>query len=64
MTLRHTIINNIIDNNNNKNCIDLVILIIDVFMICGTQGPIQWVLDLRTYELKLYYNTITQGYIE
>ena len=46
-------------NNNKKTYIKLVTSIIDAFMVRGTQGPIQWMLNLRTYGLKIYYNTIT-----
>ncbi|KAK1051292.1 hypothetical protein LTR74_016865 [Friedmanniomyces endolithicus] len=33
------------------------------FMARGTAGPIQWMLDLRTYGLKTHYNTIAIGHV-
>jgi superfamily II DNA or RNA helicase len=51
-------------NNNKKTCIKLVTSMMDAFMVRGTQGPMQWMLDLRTYGLKMHYNTTTQGHVE
>ncbi|KAK0835177.1 hypothetical protein LTS02_018173, partial [Friedmanniomyces endolithicus] len=33
------------------------------FMARGTAGPIQWLLDLRTYGLKIHYNTTAIGHV-
>jgi hypothetical protein len=38
--------------------------IMDGFMIRGTHSPIQWILDLRTYEIKIHFNTTADGYID
>ena len=32
-------------------------------MVRGTNSPIQWLLDLRTYGLKIYYNSTTTGHV-
>jgi hypothetical protein len=36
----------------------------DRFMVRGSHGPMQWMLDLRTYGLKIYYNTTSRGHVE
>ena len=36
---------------------------IDDFMIRGSGSPAQWMLDLRTYGLKIHYNTTTVGHV-
>ncbi|KAK3620761.1 hypothetical protein LTR56_020750 [Elasticomyces elasticus] len=33
------------------------------FMARGTAGPIQWLLDLRAYGLKIHYNTTAIGHV-
>ena len=33
------------------------------FMVRGTASPMQWLLDLRTYGLKIHYNTTTEGHV-
>ena len=33
------------------------------FMVRGTYGPMQWILDLRTYGLKVHYNSTTPGHV-
>ena len=33
-------------------------------MVRGSHGPMQWMLDLRTYELKIHYNTTAEGHID
>jgi hypothetical protein len=65
------------DNNNNsvyksgpslrccpKGCLQLVQQIIDRFIVRGSYRLMQWMLDLRTYRLKIYYNTTARGHIE
>lgn len=34
------------------------------FMARGTAGPMQWLLDLRTYGLKIHYNTTAIGHVD
>jgi hypothetical protein len=36
----------------------------DRFMVRGSHGLMQWMLDLRTYGLKIRYNTMSRGHIE
>lgn len=36
----------------------------DRFMVRGTNGPMQWMLDLRTYGLKIHYNTTVGGNVD
>ncbi|KAN0067914.1 hypothetical protein V8E54_013842, partial [Elaphomyces granulatus] len=39
-------------------------IFMDTFMVRGTHSPMQWMLDLRTYGLKIHYNTTSLGHIE
>jgi hypothetical protein len=36
----------------------------DKFMVRGSYSPMQWMLDLRTYGLKIHYNTTSRGHVE
>jgi hypothetical protein len=36
----------------------------DRFMVRGSHSPMQWMLDLRTYMLKIHYNTTSRGHVE
>jgi superfamily II DNA helicase RecQ len=36
---------------------------VNSFMVRGTRGPMQWMLDLRTYGLKIHYNSTTPGHV-
>ncbi|KIV98356.1 uncharacterized protein PV09_09802 [Verruconis gallopava] len=47
-----------------RSCLDFVNDMMDQFMVRGTKGPIQWMLDLRTYRLKIHYNTTSSGHVE
>ena len=42
---------------------DWVVLMVDKFMVRGTDSPMQWILDLRTYGLKIHYNSTTPGHV-
>jgi superfamily II DNA helicase RecQ len=44
--------------------IDAVAQRMDRFMVRGTNGPMQWMLDLRTYGLKIHYNTTSPGHVD
>lgn len=35
----------------------------DAFMVRGSKSPMQWVLDLRTYGLKIHLNTTASGHV-
>nr|GEZ17793.1 RecQ helicase L2 [Tanacetum cinerariifolium] len=47
-----------------KGCLQFVQEIMDQFMVRGSHSPMQWMLDLRTYGLKIHYNTTTRGHVE
>jgi len=36
----------------------------DQFMVRGSHSPMQWMLDLRAYGLKIHYNTTSRGHVE
>jgi hypothetical protein len=36
----------------------------DRFMVRGSHGLMQWMLDLRTYRLKIHYNTTSRRHVE
>lgn len=35
----------------------------DAFMVRGTAGPMQWILDLRAYGMKVAFNTTAEGHV-
>ena len=35
----------------------------DAFMVRGTASPMQWMLDLRAYGIKVSFNTTSQGHV-
>ncbi len=45
-------------------CLECVIKMMNRFMVRGSHGPMQWMLDLRTYGLKIHYNTTSEGHID
>ena len=47
-----------------KDCLSLVKEAMDRYMVRGSQSPMQWMLDLRTYGLKIHYNTTAGGCID
>jgi hypothetical protein len=47
-----------------KECFQLVKEIINQFIVRGTHSPMQWMLDLRTYGLKIHYNTTSSGHVK
>jgi hypothetical protein len=47
-----------------KGCLQLVQEIIDKFIVQGSYSLMQWMLDLQTYRLKIYYNTTSRGHVE
>jgi hypothetical protein len=47
-----------------KGCLQFVQEMMDRFMVRGSHGPMQWMLDLRTYGLKIHYNTTSRGHVE
>ncbi|QGA20956.1 hypothetical protein EYB26_008666 [Talaromyces marneffei] len=49
--------------NDWDRCLQWVTQMMDRFMVRGSQSPMQWMLDLRTYGLKIHYNTTTEGHV-
>lgn len=47
-----------------KGCLELVKEAIDGYMVRGSHSPMQWMLDLRTYGLKIHHNTTAGETIE
>lgn len=47
-----------------KGCLQHVQQMMDKFMVRGSHSPMQWMLDLRTYGLKIHYNTTSRGHVE
>jgi hypothetical protein len=47
-----------------KGCLQLVKKMMDRFMVRGSHSPMQWMLDLRTYGLKIHYNTTPRGHVD
>lgn len=47
-----------------KGCLEFVRKMMDEFMVRGSHSPMQWMLDLRTYGLKVHYNTTARGHVE
>jgi len=45
-------------------CLECVIKMMNQFMVRGSHGFMQWMLDLRTYGLKIHYNTTSEGHID
>jgi len=45
-------------------CLGFVAKMMDKFMVRGSHSPMQWMLDLRTYGLKIHYNTTSAGHVE
>lgn len=37
--------------------------LVESFMVRGTNGPVHWWLDLRTYGMKVFFNTPAEGHI-
>lgn len=47
-----------------KGCLQFVQEMMNRFMVRGSHSPMQWMLDLRTYGLKIHYNTTSRGHVE
>jgi superfamily II DNA helicase RecQ len=46
-----------------KGCLQLVARMMDTFMVRGSHSPMQWMLDLRTYGMRIHFNTTATGHI-
>jgi RecQ family ATP-dependent DNA helicase len=53
-----------VDEFIGQGCLKCVVKMMDRFMVRGSHGPMQWMLDLRTYGLKIHYNTTSEGHID
>lgn len=47
-----------------RGCLFWVEKMTSAFMVRGSRSPMQWILDLRTYGLKIHYNTTSRGHVE
>jgi hypothetical protein len=47
-----------------EGCLQFVQEMMDKFTVRGSHGPMQWMWDLRTYGLKIHYNTTSRGHVE
>jgi hypothetical protein len=47
-----------------KGCLQLVKQMMNRFMVRGSHRPMQWIPDLRTYGLKIHYNTTSRGHVD
>ena len=36
----------------------------DLFIVRSSHSPMQWMLDLRTYRLKIHYNTTSRSHVK
>jgi hypothetical protein len=45
-------------------CLNWVKRMMDEFMVRGSHSPMQWMLDLRTYGMKIHFNTTADGHID
>jgi hypothetical protein len=45
-------------------CLTWVQQMMDDFMVRGSHGPMQWMLDLRTYGMNISFNTTREGHID
>jgi hypothetical protein len=52
------------ESEEQRGCLTFVTEMVDRFMIRGSQSPMQWMLDLRTYGEKVHYNTTSAGHVE
>jgi hypothetical protein len=50
--------------NEVVGCLRWVQRMMDQFMVRDSHGAMQWMLALRTYGMKIHFNTTTQGHID
>ena len=46
-----------------RSSLQWVQIMMDRFMVRRTNSPIDWLMDLRTYGLKIHYNTTAPGHV-
>ena len=52
------------DQKETAGCIDIVTRTVDRFMLRKSHGPMEWMLDLRTYGMKTMFSSTAPGYID
>ena len=52
------------DGKKVLGCIDIVTRMVDQYMLRTSHGPMEWMLDLRTYGMKIMFSSTTPGYID
>jgi len=52
------------EEQGKMGCLSLVVQMVDRFMIRGTWSPMQWMLDLRSYGMKIHFNTTREGTVQ
>ena len=45
-------------------CIDVVQQMVNEFLLRTSHGPMEWMLDLRTYGMKIQFSGTAPGYID
>ena len=45
-------------------CIDIVTRLVDEYMPRKSHGPMEWMLDLRIYGMKIMFSSTTPGYVD
>ena len=53
----------VVARQQHRGCLQFVAMMMDKFMVRGSHSPMQWMLDLRTYGLKIHYSTTAIGHI-
>ncbi len=53
-----------VDESIEGGCLEYVARMMDRFMVRGSHSPMQWMMDLRTYGLKIHFNTTSEGHID
>ena len=51
-------------SNEFVGCLTWVRRMMDEYMVRGSHLPMQWMLDLRTYGMKIHFNTTTEGHTD
>ncbi|EDN11442.1 predicted protein [Histoplasma mississippiense (nom. inval.)] len=51
------------NNRKQRSFQEWLELFMEAFMVRGTHSPMQWMLDLRTYGLKVHYSNTTPGHV-
>ena len=52
------------DRKEKPGCIDIVTRMVDGYMLWKSHGPMEWMLDMRTYGMKTMFSSTTLGFID